>query len=186
MEELPVWLVEFLRPQQPFSLWTILNSPFLVAVITVLIGIYLGREVNLAREFSKESAENTPLRLRAQQELESNSRDKLTSDVDDKTLRNELHSLFKIATSIVKEAEDGDKDGRRRRTYKAIKWDTITLAGALFERGQLTWNQFVFATEVIRLHQRYNKGRAIEKPIINSDAQKLSVLKSMEENLEKT
>lgn len=167
----------FFKFPEDASVWSVLNSPALVALLAAGIGWQLNRRVRKAEERTQDFVDLVNL----QEELEANeaaaSRDSPAEAIqEDSTedFRQEAAGVFDQGDAFIREKMLSARDGRHRRTYKNIAGASMPVrAAALHQRGEITQTQYEGAIELAHEWNQYRRGKAANKRVPKSALEKM-------------
>jgi len=159
------------------TIWGILNSPFLTAVIVGGVGLWIQKRVRQDIEIGPELQRVIAQTLQRSKELkvEPSGTSTLASDKD---YRDEAKAIVDELKRGIDTLLSADPDQRHHRVYQRLgRYDYKLLAEALYERGKLYRESRDAIIRALSIWDGYARGHVASKPVTSDVLNFLQVAK---------
>lgn len=159
-----LWLQGFFEVPETASFWSLLNSPILVSIIAVIIGWQLNQRIDAANSNAEVAAGLAEYQLEQGGLNEAPDDAAAESPLAGEDFSEQVLGIADQAKAFIQAKIDQDRDRRHQRTYKKFSGHhPVARAVALTQRKQITAEQERELINIIRMANRYNKGRAANR-----------------------
>jgi hypothetical protein len=164
VNSLILWLQAFFAIPETASFWSLLNSPILVSMIAVIIGWQLNQRIDAANSNAEVAAGLAEYQLEQGGLNEAPDEVSAEAEVPGEDFSEQVLEIADLAKAFIQTKIDNDRDRRHQRTYKKFSGHhPVARAVALTQRGQITADQERELINIVRMANRYNKGRAANR-----------------------